>query len=76
MKNSEIKQRIADTGENIADEMKNCENCPDHLGDDICHCCGTFGNIRDYEMQLAALNEELENSTEGVSIRNKYSAKR
>lgn len=56
----EIKKDIEETGEIISEEMECCKHCNDSFGSNECDGCGTYGNIRNYERQLTAMEEELE----------------
>lgn len=51
-------QQIDELYRDLHEERKHCEHCPTQDIAEACHECSVFGNINDFEQQIAALQED------------------
>lgn len=59
-KRQQLSFTMAFLQQQIHDEHLCCNECSERYGDEICTCCGTYGNIKDLERQWEHLAAELE----------------
>lgn len=54
-----IKITLAFLARNIQEEIECCQECEVAMGNDYCRGCGTYGNIKDLQMQYEKIQKQI-----------------